>query len=570
MTEQKSSNAKKWVKYGAAALILVCLLGAVLLTGRRSADEEKSAEEKTVKVAVQKVEYTGNDVALEYTGLVQPSEIIQVPFGTVGTVDKVLVKEGDTVQKGQLLATLNADEADRQQINLSELAKQTDQAAATAQAARDEAKRDYEKACTAADAKALAEAKTARDQAQNQRDSAKAELETKKTEQQSAQTAADAAQAEYDAARAPLDAAADAAVSAAQAEEAEKQQQMQTKEAARDEVRTARDAVYANGDTSEEEKAAADAALANAETELAEAQTAYEQARAATAQAKQQKADVILDPSLQGYARTLTEAQTQLAQKKAETAAAESRLTAQQGELNARSAAYDALAQQGPNSTEAKIQKQRLDAAEAALSSAQSAQLTARNGYETAKDGVEDCDLHAPSDGTVIKVLASEGGMGSPIMPAVVIGSNRASIQFGASQSDVRKLAVGANAVVTVEDKEYAGTITNIGTMPDPTTRTYMVSVDINSDTDAFYLGEMAAVKIEAGERKGAWMPLSCVLNDGEDFVYLAENGRAVRRPVRILDVHDDQLLLEGLEPGSAVIVEGMKMVRSGSAVTTD
>ena len=84
------------------------------------------------------------------------------------------------------------------------------------------------------------------------------------------------------------------------------------------------------------------------------------------------------------------------------------------------------------------------------------------------------------------------------------------------------------------------------------------------------YLGELATVEINIGERTGIWLPLSVILNDGNDYVYVVENDRAKREYINVLEVSDDQVLVEGTKAGDKIICEGMKLVRTGSAVSYD
>lgn len=610
----KRFDTRKAVKYGAVGLAVaagLAVLGTAL--GRSAKAENAPPEEKSFRVKVMQVQPEGNDVFLEYTGLVQPAELMQCTFSTIGTIDAIHVKEGDEVVKGQLLATLKADDANRQQENMQQLANQTDQAVTNAKSALEQAKRDYEAACVPADADALSKAREERDRVRSDRDTEKANLEKSKAQLEQDKAAVSKAQSDYDQVKGPVEQAqqnrdkafntaqkdaaevtmaaaqlsqaqADAAsaegeLAAAQAEQAAAQEALASLEAADPSVQDpaaieeAR-ARLAQADSAlsaaTEKNAAAAAALTDAQNRITSAKTAAEASAQALQLAEAQLVSVRAESGIDQYEKDLAKAKAQMAQSEGTVTAAQTRLTALEADFTAKQARVDALSSKGPNSAEAKLQKQRLDAAESALSAAESAQLTAQNGYESAQSNVADMELKAPADGYVVKVVGTEGGMAAPIAPAVVLGSKKASVQFGVSQDDVRKIAVGSGAQVTVGDKEYAGTISNIGTMPDPTTRTYMVSVDILADSGDFYLGEMAEVKLEAGERKGAWLPLSCVLNDGEDYVYVAENGRSVRRVVRILDVSDDKLLVSGLETGSSVIVEGMKTVRSGSAVLTE
>lgn len=517
----------------AACAAALALTGAAL--GRTASAQQQTPEEKVYRVGTLQAAPTGNDVYLHYTGLVQPAATEQCAFGAVGTIRIIYVKEGDAVQKGQVLAEIDPDDAQRQADNLKRVAEQADSTAATAQKARDEAQKDYEKACEGANGDDLANAKSARDTAQASRDAKQAELEGYNARVEADRQAKDQA---------------DAALRTVNEVAAQRQTEVDAAEKARDEAKAQLEALPQ--DASQDERTAA-------ETKVNETEGAYETAASAlqTAKTEQENAQ-----------QAVATATTALATSQGLAASAQTQLAALETELTARQAAYDALKGQGGDSTAANLQKQRLDAAESALSAAKSAQIAARNNYESAVQALGDCRLKAASDGYVIKVVGSEGGLATPLAPVVVLGSRDVVVRFGASQSDVRSLAVGQSAAVTVEGQEYTGVVKSIAVLPDETTRTYTVDVEIGGDTGDFYLGEMAAVKIGVGERTGTWLPLAVVMNDGEDYVYLVENGRAVRRTVTLLDVSDDMVLVSGLENGGQVISEGMKTVRSGSAVS--
>lgn len=525
MPELKERLLKNRRGLGKLALAAAVCAAALALTGaalgRTAGAQQQTPEEKVYRVSTLQAAPTGNDVYLQYTGLVQPAATEQCTFGAVGTIRTIYVKEGDAVQTGQVLAEIDPDDAQRQADNLKQVADQADSAAATAQKARDEAQADYEKACEGANGEDLAGAKSARDAARAARDAKQAELDDHNARAEADRQQLDAAEAAVTAAQTALD--------AAQKKLAEAEEKLAT---------LPQDAPQGDIDSA---KAEIEAARAEVDTARSDLEAARE---------------------------TRTSAAAALTASQGLAASTQTQLAALETELTARQAAYDALKGQGSDSTAASLQKQRLDAAESALGAAKSAQITARNNYESAAQAIGDCRLKAAADGYVVKVVGSEGGLATPLSPVVVLGSHEAVVQFGASQSDVRSLAVGQNATVTVEGQEYAGAVKSIAVLPDETTRTYTVEVEIGGDTGDFYLGEMAAVKIGVGERTGTWLPLAVVMNDGEDYVYLVENDRAVRRAVTLLDVSDDMVLVSGLENGGQVISEGMKTVRSGSAVS--
>ena len=72
---------------------------------------------------------------------------------------------------------------------------------------------------------------------------------------------------------------------------------------------------------------------------------------------------------------------------------------------------------------------------------------------------------------------------------------------------------------------------------------------------------------ITAGEETGIWLPVRCVLNDGEDYVFVAENGRARRKNIKLGRMLEDKVCVEGLEAGEWLITEGFKSVKDGYGV---
>lgn len=83
--------------------------GAMLLTACTSGPQTKNAPlvSQPVKVKVTEVGTTGAAGTPDYIGTISESQAIPLSFLTSGTVEKVLVSEGQHVKKGQLLAVLN-------------------------------------------------------------------------------------------------------------------------------------------------------------------------------------------------------------------------------------------------------------------------------------------------------------------------------------------------------------------------------------------------------------------------------------------------------------------------------
>ncbi len=88
-------------------------VGAILFAGCTSGVQNKESENQqgAVRVKVHQIGTNAGNVGQSYIATIEESVLIPLSFLTTGTVDKVLVDEGQSVNQGQLLAVLNSDYA---------------------------------------------------------------------------------------------------------------------------------------------------------------------------------------------------------------------------------------------------------------------------------------------------------------------------------------------------------------------------------------------------------------------------------------------------------------------------
>jgi RND family efflux transporter MFP subunit len=86
-------------------------VGAILLTGCNSGAQNKLSENQpeAVRVKVLEIGTSPGSESQSYIATIEESVLIPLSFLAVGTVDKVLVDEGQSVNQGQLLAVLNSE-----------------------------------------------------------------------------------------------------------------------------------------------------------------------------------------------------------------------------------------------------------------------------------------------------------------------------------------------------------------------------------------------------------------------------------------------------------------------------
>ena len=88
---------KKYLIAGLVALLLFGLLGFILTKNKALKVKKVTPIEKTLEKTV------------NVTGFVDNKNALRLAFSTTGTISNILVKEGDTVNKGQILAYLNSN-----------------------------------------------------------------------------------------------------------------------------------------------------------------------------------------------------------------------------------------------------------------------------------------------------------------------------------------------------------------------------------------------------------------------------------------------------------------------------
>ena len=174
--------------------------------------------------------------------------------------------------------------------------------------------------------------------------------------------------------------------------------------------------------------------------------------------------------------------------------------------------------------------------------------------------------IRAPIAGTLVtKSIAPGQTLVAGTTPCFTI-ANTATMWvmanvFGDDAAHVR--AGDAATVVTGDDgKAIAGTVTNVGSVVDPDTRSVAARVRVDNADGALRKQMYVTVHIQSHEaHDGLLVPVSAVLRDDENlpFVYVVESdGSYARRSVSLgARVGDRYVIPEGLHSGDKVVVDG-------------
>jgi RND family efflux transporter MFP subunit len=108
----------KWVNWSKGTAIVLFLLA---FSGCKAPVQRDVADKDTMKVTTFRVISSGKNVTFDYSGTIEAYQVIPLTFQVSGIVDMVYAKEGDHVNRGQLLATI--DKSDLENIYQASLAK---------------------------------------------------------------------------------------------------------------------------------------------------------------------------------------------------------------------------------------------------------------------------------------------------------------------------------------------------------------------------------------------------------------------------------------------------------------
>ena len=197
-------------------------------------------------------------------------------------------------------------------------------------------------------------------------------------------------------------------------------------------------------------------------------------------------------------------------------------------------------------------------------------QNTAKVNYDSKVNLVQDGSLKADEDGYIVDILCKEGEMQSVGYPAVLIRSENQVVTVGLSDKDVKKIQLGTKAQVKIDDNTADGEVMNIVQMADAKSGTYSAEIKLLNlmDNSKFYIGQSAKVFINEGEKNGIWIPITSILNDGQDYVYVIEDGRAIKKNITLGQTNENLVCVEGLKSGDNLVNEGMKNIKAGYQVS--
>ena len=204
--------------------------------------------------------------------------------------------------------------------------------------------------------------------------------------------------------------------------------------------------------------------------------------------------------------------------------------------------------------------KARYQSAVARAEAAQAGQQQAKASFAQAQTAFGYTKVRAPFDGVVTERRVDPGFLASPGMPLLTVeASGRYRLEVDIDEASLRFVRLGSSIPVSLDaypDKQLSGKVTQIVPAADPNTRTFLVKIELPSDS-VLRSGLSGRARFSRGERYATLIPHTSVVNRGTlKVVYvLGPDQIASLRYVTTGDTFGDQLeVLSGLSAQETVV----------------
>jgi HlyD family secretion protein len=245
--------------------------------------------------------------------------------------------------------------------------------------------------------------------------------------------------------------------------------------------------------------------------------------------------------------------------------------------------------QQRVNSLEKTFQLSKLGPRKEEIARARGALEQAQGQADYAKSLLDATVIRAPVTGTILERAAEKGELvtsgfastaeGGPQGLVVSLADlNDLQVELDIAQDDFARLSPKQKGVVTVDaypDRHWDGRIHEISPQANRAKATVQVKVQI-LNPDSYLRPDMnATVKFLADESKhtstepqGVFVPTAAIHDrDGKKFVFLAFDGKAMLRQVKILSQRTGGVLVEGLNGGEDLITRAPEELKDGEKI---
>ncbi len=196
----------------------------------------------------------------------------------------------------------------------------------------------------------------------------------------------------------------------------------------------------------------------------------------------------------------------------------------------------------------------------------------------------KNAQIKAPFPGIVVDHLVEEGenflfapsfksgySMTSGIIQLMQL--NPLKIKFEINEKDLPDLTEKMQARIVFDaypNSPQDGTVDFIEPLLSTQTRTAKGYIKLPNSKHTFKPGMFAKVHILLPEQEGIQIPMNAIYRQpgtGNDFVFVVDENKAIRKPVERLKTKGSFLIVEGINGGETIVVDGKNKITDGDKV---
>lgn len=198
----------------------------------------------------------------------------------------------------------------------------------------------------------------------------------------------------------------------------------------------------------------------------------------------------------------------------------------------------------------------------------------AKSAVAIAKKNISDCNLYAPVSGVIGKRNVQAGMNVVPTTTVLeLLNIQSVYVKIPVSENEISLFKKGETAQITINaiDKTVTGTIKEIGVTADILSHTYPVKIEVQNTTGDIKPGMICSVQTVAQDKRSGLLVSNKALQkdvNGSQFIYVEENGKAVKIAVQTIALIDNKMLIQGEVPQNAnIITSGQQKLSNGTPV---
>jgi HlyD family secretion protein len=246
--------------------------------------------------------------------------------------------------------------------------------------------------------------------------------------------------------------------------------------------------------------------------------------------------------------------------------------------------------QQRTNSLQKAFELAKIGPRQEEITRARGALMQASGQEAYAKSWLDATVIRAPVTGTILERTAEKGELvtaqfasgaeGGPQGQVVALADlNDLQVELDIAQDDFARLDTKQKGIVSVDaypDRKYDGVIHEISPEANRQKATVQVKVQI-LNPDQYLRPEMNSTvkfltddarKTAGPQSSGVLVPTTAIrTEDGKKIVFLAFNGKALRREVQVISQRSSGFMVQGLLGGESVITAAPASLKDGDKV---